>query len=417
MGPLLKRSWLTNAFVSLCLFQYVCYWPCRAMRDASDQRLATRAKASQMGRMLGGCLESDQGACSSQPAHELASIRLRQVFDFNDDSWASFCARQSFTTVSPALGRQLFLQVRRLAGIYWYWSVFEACSAESARQLGVFIEKQRAPQATPELIEERARVWRLYRGGLRVPSAGTLLAADLVAPGSARVFTHPLWGLLFSVLNQASSPSSRSAKQSLKFAQAIRPEFLRGMHNHALQTKRFWSSVVKSATFLDKLFVALMLAQHAATESDPDAQHKWQHRVYSVTLLHGWTLSRYRIHGPFLDLLDQVFCALSQNLEARVGLSRNAHLPRMRMLASEFYADPKRLGKSQAHFGAWASKHIWGKQVYHLGTSAAISPDLVPVDPSNVDHRIAAAHINCERAEFYRRYIATLEAVMLEHQR
>lgn len=370
-----------------------------------------------MGPMLCGCLKSGQGACSSHRAHRLGSNCLCQVFDFNGDSWATFCMRQSCTTVAPASGRQLFLQIRRLAAVYWYWSVFRASGANSARQLGVFVEKLRAPQAAPEVIEERARVWRLYRSALRAPTAPTQEAAEQIAPGSTRTFTHPLWSLLFTLLNEGSSLSSRSTKQLLRSAQSIRPEFRHGLGEPVLQTRRFWSHVVKDACFLDRLFVALLMAKHAACEMDPDALRKWQHCVYTVTLLQGWRLSKSHIHGPFLDLLDHVFSSLSQNLEVRIGVSRMAHLRRMGLLVSRFLSDPNVKGKTVRHFDAWMCQRIWGPRGDHIEMNLAISPDVVPVDPSNLHHRIAAAQINCEQAEFYQRYSRTLDAVMREHRR
>lgn len=325
--------------------------------------------------------------------------------------------RQSCATVAPPSGRQLFLQVRRLASVYWYWSVFQASGAKSARQLGVFVEKLRAPQATLEVIEERARVWRLYRSALRTPSASTQEAAEQIVPGSTGTFSHPLWSLLFAVLNEGSSLSSRSARQLLKCAQSMRPEFRHGLSEPVLQTQRFWPNVVKNAYFLDGLFVALLMAQHAACETDADAQRKWQHRVYTVTLLQGWQLSQRHIQGPFLDLLDHVFSTLSQNLEVRIEVSRKAHLRRMELLVSRFLSDPKAKETTGRHFDAWVSRHIWGSRVDHIELNLAISPDFVPVDPSNLQHRIAAAQINCEHAEFYQRYSRTLDSVMLEHRR
>lgn len=367
--------------------------------------------------MLGGCLKSKQGACSTQPAHEPASTRLRQMFDFNGDSWSSFCMRQSCTTVAPPSGRQLFVQVRRLASVYWYWSVFQASGVNSARHLGVFVETLRAPQATSEVIEERARVWRLYRSASRTPSASTQEAAEQIVPGSTGTFTHPLWRLLFTLLNERSPLSSRSAKQLLRSAQSIRPEFRHGLGEPVLQTRHFWSNVVTNACFLDRLFVALLMAQHAACEMDPDALRKWQHCVYTVTLLQGWRLSKSHIHGPFLDLLDHVFSSLSQNLEVRIGVSRMAHLRRMELLVSRFLSDPNVKGKTVRHFDAWMCQRIWGPRGDHIEMNLAISPDVVPVDPSNLHHRIAAAQINCEQAEFYQRYSRTLDAVMREHRR
>jgi len=367
--------------------------------------------------MLGVCLESRQGACSRRLAHWFVCISLYQVFDFNEDSWASFCARQSFSTVSSASGRLLFLQVRRLAAVYWYWSVLSTSGAKSARQLGVLVEKLRAPQSAPDVIEERARVWRLYRSALRAPSAATQVAAEQIAPGSTRTFTHPLWVLLFTVLNEGSSLSSRSAKQLLRCAQSMRPEFVHGLRDPVLQAQRFWSNVVKNAPFLDKLFVALLMTQHAASETDSHGQKKWQQRVYTVTLLQGWSLNQSRIHGPFLDLLDNVVSTLSQNLEVRIGLSRDAHLPKMALLASHFLADPKRKGTSVTHFDAWMFKRVWRDRANYIEMNAAISPQCVPVDPRNVHHRIAAVHINSEQAEFYRGYSKTLEAVILGRRR
>lgn len=325
--------------------------------------------------------------------------------------------RQSCTTVSPASGRQLFLQIRRLAAVYWYWSVFRASGANSARQLGVFVEKLRAPQAAPEVIEERARVWRLYRSALRAPTAPTQEAAEQIAPGSTRTFTHPLWSLLFTLLNEGSSLSSRSTKQLLRSAQSIRPEFRHGLGEPVLQTRRFWSNVVKSACFLDGLFVALLLARHAARERDADAQRKWQRRAYTLALMQGWSLIQRRIQGPFLDLLDHVLSTLSQNLEVRIGVSRMAHLRGMELLVSRFLSDPNVKGKTVRHFDAWMSQRIWGPRGDHVEMNLAISPDIVPVDPSNLHHRIAAAQINCEHAEFCQRYSRTLDAVMLEHRR
>lgn len=197
----------------------------------------------------------------------------------------------------------------------------------------------------------------------------------------------------------------------------MRPEFRHGLHAPALQAQRFWSNVVKNASFLDVLFVALLMAQHAACEMDPDAQRKWQHRVYTVTLLQGWRLSQSHIHGPFLDLLDHVFSTLSQNLEVRTELSRKSHLRRMELLVSRFLSDPKAKKTSGRHFDVWMSQHIWGSRGDHIEMNLAIFPDFVPVDPSNLQHRIAAAQINCEHAEFYQRYSRTLDAVMLEHRR
>lgn len=325
--------------------------------------------------------------------------------------------RQSCAKVAPRSGRQLFLQVRRLASVYWYWSVFEASQAKSARHLGVLVETLRATQATSEVIEERARVWRLYRSALRTPSASTQVAAEQIALGSTGTFTHPLWSLLFAVLNEGSFLSSRSAKQLLRCAQSMRPEFRHGLCEPVLQTQRFWSNVVKSACFLDRLFVALLMAQQAACERDADAQRKWQRRAYTVALMQGWSLSQRRIHGPFLDLLNHVLSTLSQNLEVRIGVSRMAHLRRMGLLVSRFLSDPNVKGKTVRHFDAWMSQRIWGSRGDHIELNLAISPDFVPVDPSNLHHRIAAAQINCEQAEFYQRYSRTLDAVMREHRR